>query len=235
MVSVVDPKFEYLLSKPSAYVPGKEAEDLLFTDAFLQSMLKDATQDVTLANSAAANEKMRAGITKTNRPDPSTRVLRPIRSEAPGYFPEERRRSDKRKEHTTPANTWLRGGGRNVSFISCNTPKSGVNCKEGNVRVGEQILDFVIIWGKVTDDVWVDCVTSGVKFEFLEHPKQFRKPSPVPMSADMLKVCDLEVKELLKKRAVVDVTGTNSEGFVCALFVIPKKAGGFRPIVNLNR
>lgn len=96
-------------------------------------------------------------------------------------------------------------------------------------------MDFVIIWGKVTDDVWVDCVTSGVKFEFLEHPKQFRKPSPVPMSEDMLKVCDLEVKELLKKRAVVDVTGTNSEGFVCALFVIPKKAGGFRPIVNLNR
>jgi hypothetical protein len=55
------------------------------------------------------------------------------------------------------------------------------------------------------------------------------------MSADMLKVCDLEVKELLKKRAVVDVTGTNSEGFICVLFVIPKKAGGFRPIVNLNR
>ncbi|EFX69258.1 hypothetical protein DAPPUDRAFT_113810 [Daphnia pulex] len=143
-----------------AYVPGKEAEDLLFTDAFLQSMLKDATQDVTLANSAAAKEKVRAGIRKTNRPYPSTRVLRPIRSEAPGYFPEERRRSDKRKEHTTPANTWLRGGGRNVSFISCNTLKSSVNCKEGNVRVGEQILDFASNWSKVTDDVWVDCVTS---------------------------------------------------------------------------
>lgn len=86
MVSVVDPAFEYLLSLPSAYVPGKEAKDLLFTNAFLQSMLKDATQDVTLANSAAAKEKVRAGIRKTNRPDPSTRVLRPRRSEGARYF-----------------------------------------------------------------------------------------------------------------------------------------------------
>lgn len=92
------------------------------------------------------------------------------------------------------------------------------------VRVGARILDFASNWSKVTDDACViDCVTSGVKFEFLEPPKQFRKPSPVPMSADMLKVCDLEVKDLLKKRAIVDVKGTNSEGFVCALFVIPKR------------
>jgi hypothetical protein len=37
VVSLVDPGFEYLLSQPSAYVPGKEAVELLFTDDFLQS------------------------------------------------------------------------------------------------------------------------------------------------------------------------------------------------------
>lgn len=234
-VSLVDPAFEYLLSSPSAYVPGKETVELLLTDAFLQSMLKEATQDVTLANSSAAREKAKAGVRKTSRPDPSTRVLRPRKSEAIRYT-EERQRSDGRRERAAPARSWLRGGDRYVAFSLSDSSKAIVNCKKDEiVKVGARILDFTGNWSKITDDVWMlDCVTNGVKFDFLEHPKQFRRSSPVPMSADMLKVCDLEVKELLKKRAVVEVTGTNSDGFVCALFVIPKKAGGFRPIVNLK-
>lgn len=47
-------------------------------------------------------------------------------------------------------------------------------------------------------------------------------------------VCDLEVKKLLEKKAIVEISYRESDGFVCALFVIPKKSGGFRPIVNLK-
>ncbi|KZS01755.1 Uncharacterized protein APZ42_001485, partial [Daphnia magna] len=46
-------------------------------------------------------------------------------------------------------------------------------------------------------------------------------------------VCDTVVRELLAKQAIVEVTD-GSHGFVCSLFVIPKKSGGFRPIVNLK-
>lgn len=49
----------------------------------------------------------------------------------------------------------------------------------------------------------------------------------------MKSVCDLEVQELLRKGPVKEVID-GSSGFVCALFVIPKKSGGFRPIVNLK-
>lgn len=70
MVSLVDPMFDHLLSSSSAYVPGEDAVELLFTDFFLQSMLKEAAQDVTLANSSAAREKAKAGGRRPDRSNP---------------------------------------------------------------------------------------------------------------------------------------------------------------------
>jgi hypothetical protein len=54
------------------------------------------------------------------------------------------------------------------------------------------------------------------------------------MSKEMAEVCDKEVKDLLAKRAIAEVTD-DSAGFVCSFFCIKKKqAGQFRPIVNLK-
>ena len=49
----------------------------------------------------------------------------------------------------------------------------------------------------------------------------------------MVAVCDQEVRDLILKEAVKEIAD-GSEGFVCSLFVIPKKMRGFRPIVNLK-
>ncbi len=49
----------------------------------------------------------------------------------------------------------------------------------------------------------------------------------------MVTICDKEVEDLIWKRAITEVADC-SEGFVCSLFVIPKKSGGFRPIINLK-
>ena len=53
------------------------------------------------------------------------------------------------------------------------------------------------------------------------------------MSSEMVAVCDQEVRDLILKEAVKEIAD-GSEGFVCSLFVIPKKMRGFRPIVNLK-
>ncbi|KAK4030540.1 hypothetical protein OUZ56_023783 [Daphnia magna] len=71
VVSLVDPAFDFLLSTPSAYAPRKEAVELLFTEKFLESMLKEATQDATLANSVAARERTQAGRRKATSPQAS--------------------------------------------------------------------------------------------------------------------------------------------------------------------
>ena len=42
------------------------------------------------------------------------------------------------------------------------------------------------------------------------------------------------IKYIITIGFCVNLSLTFSSGFVCSLFVIPKKTGGFRPIVNLK-
>ena len=44
---------------------------------------------------------------------------------------------------------------------------------------------------------------------------------------------DVEVAALLEQKAV-RVVSDGSQGFVSSVFFIPKKSGGFRPIINLK-
>lgn len=54
------------------------------------------------------------------------------------------------------------------------------------------------------------------------------------MLEEMATVGDGEVKELLAKRAISELTDS-STGFVCSFFCVKKKqSGAFRPIVNLK-
>jgi hypothetical protein len=52
------------------------------------------------------------------------------------------------------------------------------------------------------------------------------------MGKVQLDTCDQEVKSLLEKEAIELIEP--GERFVSGLFVIPKRTGGFRPIVNLK-
>lgn len=55
----------------------------------------------------------------------------------------------------------------------------------------------------------------------------------IPLSNDLQLICDQEVKDLLGKGAIVETTN-HAGGFVSSVFVITKKSGGFRQIVNLK-
>ena len=52
------------------------------------------------------------------------------------------------------------------------------------------------------------------------------------MRKDQLEICDQEVKSLLEKGAIEPIEPGG--GFINGQFVIPKRTGGFRPIVNLK-
>ena len=65
----------------------------------------------------------------------------------------------------------------------------------------------------------------GVKFDFLSKPRQNSFTPQIKMSSEMVAVCDQEVRDLILREAVKEIV-YGSEGFVCSLFVIPKKNGG---------
>ena len=52
-------------------------------------------------------------------------------------------------------------------------------------------------------------------------------------SKELSEIGDIEVAALLEKKAV-RVVSDGSRGIISSVFFIPKKSGGFRPIINLK-
>ena len=100
-------------------------------------------------------------------------------------------------------------------------------------QIGGRLKNFHLAWRSFTSDRWVlNTVSKGLEIVFISTPYQETIPPDIHMSGEMEQVCENEVTSLLLKGAVTETSDT--DGFFSALFVIPKKSGGFRPIVNLK-
>jgi hypothetical protein len=235
VVDLVEPSFEFLLAGQDSFAAGAEAREKLFTEKFLESMLKEATQDATLAQKdAVARPATRAG--RPARQGRGRMVREPAVFQQPYPRPgvagasQGATRRVRFRGARNAGDSWSRIGQRyekTLSFVPINV------CSPDD-HVGARLLKFSKNWERVTDDRWIlDAVAGGVKFDFLSQPRQNSAPPQIKMSSEMVAVCDQEVRDLILKKAVREIVD-GSEGFVCSLFVIPKKTGGFRPIVNLK-
>nr|CAH0102909.1 unnamed protein product [Daphnia galeata] len=110
VLSLVDPSCDFLRSSPNDYTLEREAVEFLFTETFLELMRKKATQDIKLANSAAARAKTKAGRKReTSHPDSSTQELRPRRRD---HTLIQMTGRIKRVLHPTATKSWLSGENR---------------------------------------------------------------------------------------------------------------------------
>jgi hypothetical protein len=89
------------------------------------------------------------------------------------------------------------------------------------------------VWSRLTLDPWViSTVSEGFRLEFIADPIQsFIQPN-APMDATQHECCQKEVLSLLEKGAVV--RAGRDVGFISGIFLIPKRSGGYRPIINLK-
>ena len=98
---------------------------------------------------------------------------------------------------------------------------------------GGQIARFASEWSKLTLDPWVlSTVIEGFRLEFLSEPVQHFVQPNATMDAQQFECCRQEVSSLLEKGAVV--RATQGQGFISSIFLIAKRSGGFRPIINLR-
>jgi hypothetical protein len=99
------------------------------------------------------------------------------------------------------------------------------------------VVGFVlapIFWPTLTSDQWViRSVSEEFRIPFISIPSVPFTQSNMGMSAEFEAICDTEVQSLLQKKAIEIVPETEL-CFVSGLFVIPKRTGGYRPIVNLK-
>ena len=99
--------------------------------------------------------------------------------------------------------------------------------------MGARLAVFGAEWRTITTDPWIiDTVESGYRLEFTSQPHQAALPRVAKFNAQLQSICDAEVHSLLEKRAII--RSQSQGGFVSSLFVIPKKSGGHRPIINLK-
>lgn len=92
---------------------------------------------------------------------------------------------------------------------------------------------FVEQWGEITRNEWVlSIIKNGFRIPFRTPPPL--SSVPVIMNQSSSHLLREEVSKLLQKRAVERVTNPGTPGFYSRLFVVPKKNGKFRPVIDLS-
>ena len=86
---------------------------------------------------------------------------------------------------------------------------------------------------QITGDPWVLEVVKGYKLELDCKPVQHRPPPPLIMSKKDTALTQTEIEKMVTKRAIVPVAPCDGQ-FLSQLFLIPKKDGSSRPVVNLK-
>ena len=79
----------------------------------------------------------------------------------------------------------------------------------------------------------LDSVRYGVANYFINIPEQKVFTEGSSLSKEMSSICDQEIKQLLGKEAIVEVS-PSSDCFISKIFVIRKKSGGFNPKTQVD-
>ena len=86
-------------------------------------------------------------------------------------------------------------------------------------------------WQRITADQWVLQVVQGYRLELMSTPNQQTAPRPLDMKNSHL--LGEEIQKLINKGAVTRVRPCTSQ-FLSQIFLVPKKDGSYRPVINLR-
>ena len=88
-------------------------------------------------------------------------------------------------------------------------------------------------WKLITLDKGILEAITGYKLDLLGNPRQ----THVPLSKTNARETELmnqEIQKLLDKGAIQQVSGVTAEGYYSRIFLVPKKEGQYRPVINLR-
>ena len=96
-----------------------------------------------------------------------------------------------------------------------------------------RLAQFITNREKITQDRWVLQALKGYQLELVQLLWQLRPMPAISCSVEESKMISTEIIELLSKSAVVETTPSQG-GFVSQIFLVEKKEGGQRPVINLK-
>ena len=106
-----------------------------------------------------------------------------------------------------------------------------------DLREGGRLAAFVAEWAEIGADSWVlNVIGKGLTFQFISRPPLSPLPRPVSLPKDSRKREALleEVDAMLRKDALVELQELDEAGFYSHLFVVAKRSGGLRPVIDLK-
>ena len=100
------------------------------------------------------------------------------------------------------------------------------------IPVGARLLHFKQRWLQITSDAWVlSLVSRGLTFQFERRPPLSRVP--IELVSPHQNIPD-SIRGLLEKQAVERVQDPHSPCFYSRLFLVQKKSGSWRPVIDLK-
>lgn len=101
--------------------------------------------------------------------------------------------------------------------------------------VGGRLTQFVQFWGTFHTDAFVrEVITQGHSIPFMGRPPRFQGLKRTPLRGQS-EVLLQEIQSLLAKDAIEEVPLSQAfSGFFSSYFLVPKKTGELRPILNLK-
>ena len=108
-------------------------------------------------------------------------------------------------------------------------------CKFPKIPVGGRLKFFLKEWEMITDDQWVlSTIKEGLKLDFITKPP-YTGVKQTNVTAQNLDILLQEVNALLEKGAIEPVPQNDiQKGFYSTFFLVPKKSGDLRPVINLR-
>ena len=102
-----------------------------------------------------------------------------------------------------------------------------------DIPVGGRLAHFAEKWEEITDNKWVlSIIRNGFRIPFIKIPPL--SSVPIRMSQSSSPFLREEIENLLNKRAVERVQNPGTPGFYSRIFLVPKKNGKYRLILDLS-
>lgn len=96
-----------------------------------------------------------------------------------------------------------------------------------------RLVHFAENWQVICKDPWVTNTISGYLIDLIRHPYQPHPPRELQFSTEGQEALREEIKSMLNKQAISEVSNPR-DSFVSQMFLVPKKGGGQRPVINLK-
>ena len=107
-----------------------------------------------------------------------------------------------------------------------------------SIPVGGHLAKCIHHWSNITKDPWILNTIHGFHINFSRTPPLTHSPPLLQdpsMTKEQAMILSEEIHSLLKKSAITCLPPQPGPGFYSNVFVVPKRDGGWRPIINLQK